>query len=92
MHYSAFMLVMFYAHSILQKCGRLEDQIELLKQKLTKIYQGEAFNGKSTKTARSHGRKFQVTVKQETSRILVPNEQLLTNKNYCENLGSLLLF
>lgn len=53
-----------------KKCGRLEDQIELLKQKLTKIYQGEAFNGKSTKTARSHGRKFQVTVKQETSRIL----------------------
>ncbi|GMP55685.1 hypothetical protein CsSME_00020435 [Camellia sinensis var. sinensis] len=34
------------------------------------IYQGEAFNGKPTKTARSHGRKFQVTVKQETCRIL----------------------
>ncbi|KAJ0093664.1 hypothetical protein Patl1_25920 [Pistacia atlantica] len=34
------------------------------------IYQGEAFNGKPTKTARSHGKKFQVTVKQETSRIL----------------------
>ncbi|KAI3511526.1 hypothetical protein L1887_18680 [Cichorium endivia] len=53
-----------------KKCGKLEEQIELLKQKLRMIYQGEAFNGKPTKTARSHGRKFQVTVKQETSRIL----------------------
>lgn len=35
------------------------------------IYQGEVFNGKATKTARSHGKKFQVSVKQETSRILV---------------------
>uniref|UniRef100_A0A7N1A561 Protein SULFUR DEFICIENCY-INDUCED 1 n=2 Tax=Kalanchoe fedtschenkoi TaxID=63787 RepID=A0A7N1A561_KALFE len=53
-----------------KKCGRLEEQIELLKQKLGMIYQGEAFRGKPTKTARSHGRKFRVTVKQETSRIL----------------------
>ncbi|CAL5337280.1 unnamed protein product [Camellia sinensis] len=53
-----------------KKCGKLEEQIELLKQKLQMIYQGEAFNGKPTKTARSHGRKFQVTVKQETCRIL----------------------
>ncbi|XP_057959161.1 protein SULFUR DEFICIENCY-INDUCED 2 isoform X3 [Malania oleifera] len=54
----------------LYKCGRVNDQIELLKQKLRMIYQGEVFNGKPTKTARSHGRKFQVTIKQETSRIL----------------------
>ncbi|KAK4790192.1 hypothetical protein SAY86_017496 [Trapa natans] len=53
-----------------KKCGRIEEQIELLKQKLWMIYHGEAFNGKPTKTARSHGKKFQVTVKQETSRIL----------------------
>ncbi|KAL5781481.1 hypothetical protein ACOSP7_006510 [Xanthoceras sorbifolium] len=53
-----------------KKCGKIEEQIELLKQKLRMIYQGEAFNGKPTKTARSHGKKFQVTVKQETSRIL----------------------
>ncbi|KAK6929609.1 Tetratricopeptide repeat [Dillenia turbinata] len=53
-----------------KKCGRLEEQVELLKQKLRMIYQGEAFNGKPTKTARSHGKKFQVTIKQETSRIL----------------------
>ncbi|PHT48752.1 Protein SULFUR DEFICIENCY-INDUCED 1 [Capsicum baccatum] len=53
-----------------KKSGKLEEQIELLKQKLQMIYQGEAFNGKPTKTARSHGKKFQVTIKQETSRIL----------------------
>ncbi|KAL3507374.1 hypothetical protein ACH5RR_032756 [Cinchona calisaya] len=53
-----------------KKCGMLDEQIELLKQKLQTIYQGEAFNGKPTKTARSHGRKFQVTIRQETSRIL----------------------
>lgn len=53
-----------------KKCGRLEEQIELLKQKLWTIYHGEAFNGKPTKTARSHGKKFQVTIKQEISRIL----------------------
>ncbi|EFH62871.1 hypothetical protein ARALYDRAFT_893498 [Arabidopsis lyrata subsp. lyrata] len=35
------------------------------------LYQGEAFNGKPTNTTRSHGRKFQVTVEKETSRILM---------------------
>ncbi|XP_031502092.1 protein SULFUR DEFICIENCY-INDUCED 1-like [Nymphaea colorata] len=53
-----------------KKCGRVEEQIELLKQKLRMIYQGEAFNGKPTKTARSHGKKFQVSIRQETSRVL----------------------
>lgn len=43
----------------------------LIKQKLRLIYQGEAFNGKPTKTARSHGKKFQVSVRQETSKLLV---------------------
>ncbi|KAI4354418.1 hypothetical protein L6164_003280 [Bauhinia variegata] len=53
-----------------KKCGRTDDQIELLKRKLRLIYQGEAFNGKPTKTARSHGKKFQVSIKQESSRLL----------------------
>ncbi|XP_010684938.2 protein SULFUR DEFICIENCY-INDUCED 1 [Beta vulgaris subsp. vulgaris] len=53
-----------------KKCGKVDEQIELLRQKLRMIYQGEAFNGKPTKTARSHGKKFQVSIKQETSRIL----------------------
>ncbi|XP_077252814.1 protein SULFUR DEFICIENCY-INDUCED 2-like [Tasmannia lanceolata] len=53
-----------------KKCGRVEEQIELLKRKLRMIYQGEVFNGRTTKTARSRGKKFQVSIKQETSRIL----------------------
>ncbi|KAJ6403802.1 hypothetical protein OIU84_012080 [Salix udensis] len=53
-----------------KKCGKVEEQIEMIKRKLRSIYQGEAFNGKPTKTARSHGKKFQVSVKQETSRLL----------------------
>ncbi|XP_045794170.1 protein SULFUR DEFICIENCY-INDUCED 1-like [Trifolium pratense] len=53
-----------------KKCGNIDEQIDLLKQKLKLIYQGEAFNGKLTKTARSHGKKFQVSIKQETSRLL----------------------
>lgn len=54
-----------------QKCGKIEEQIELLKRKLRLIYQGEAFNGRTTRTARSHGKKFQVSIKQETARLLV---------------------
>ncbi|KAF5746335.1 hypothetical protein HS088_TW06G00506 [Tripterygium wilfordii] len=53
-----------------KKCGKVDEQIELLKRKLRLIYQGEAFNGKPTRTARSHGKKFQVSVKQETARLL----------------------
>lgn len=53
-----------------KKCGKTEEQIELIKQKLRMIYQGEAFNGRPTKTARSHGKKFQVSVQQEISRLL----------------------
>ncbi|ONK74801.1 uncharacterized protein A4U43_C03F10280 [Asparagus officinalis] len=53
-----------------KKCGQIDQQIQLLKQKLRAIYLGEAFNGKTTKTARSHGKKFQVSIQQETARIL----------------------
>ncbi|XP_010558830.1 PREDICTED: protein SULFUR DEFICIENCY-INDUCED 1 [Tarenaya hassleriana] len=53
-----------------KKCGRVDEQVDLLKRKLRQIYQGDAFNGKPTKTARSHGKKFQVTVQQEISRLL----------------------
>ncbi|XAR60988.1 hypothetical protein NMG60_11034555 [Bertholletia excelsa] len=53
-----------------KKCGKVDEQVVLLKQKLRMIYHGEVFNGRPTKTARSHGKKFQVSVKQETSRLL----------------------
>lgn len=55
---------------LFKKCRKVDEQIALLKQKLRMIYRGEAFNGKPTKTARSHGKKFQVSVRQETARIL----------------------
>ncbi|XP_058769055.1 protein SULFUR DEFICIENCY-INDUCED 1-like [Vicia villosa] len=55
---------------IKQKCGRVEEQVDLLKKKLRLIYQGEAFNGRTTKRARSHGKKFQISIKQETARLL----------------------
>ncbi|KAE8707761.1 Protein POLLENLESS 3-LIKE 2 [Hibiscus syriacus] len=53
-----------------QRYGRLDDQIALLKHKLYLIQQGLAFNGKRTKTARSQGKKFQVSVEQEATRLL----------------------
>ncbi|KAG0583791.1 hypothetical protein KC19_3G163400 [Ceratodon purpureus] len=55
---------------LFKRCGRLEDQIDLLKHKLHLIHQGMAFNGKRTKTARSQGKKFQVSVEQEATRLL----------------------
>eukprot|EP00898_Chlorokybus_atmophyticus_P004255 jgi/Chlat1/4830/Chrsp31S04868 len=53
-----------------KRCGRLEDQVDLLQHKLKMIEQGAAFNGKRTKTARSQGRKFQVSIVQEQTRLL----------------------
>lgn len=53
-----------------KRCGRLEDQIKLLKHKLNLIHQGLAFNGKKTKTARSQGKKFRVTLEHEVTRLL----------------------
>ncbi|KAE8681738.1 Protein SULFUR DEFICIENCY-INDUCED 2 [Hibiscus syriacus] len=43
---------------------------ESLDNVLIDLYKGEMFNGRPTKTARSYGKKFQVSVKQETSRLL----------------------
>ncbi|GAB4847553.1 hypothetical protein Ancab_026614 [Ancistrocladus abbreviatus] len=55
---------------LFKRCGRLDDQITLLRHKLYLIQQGLAFNGKRTKTARSQGKKFQVSVEQEATRLL----------------------
>ncbi|XP_029124435.1 protein POLLENLESS 3-LIKE 2 [Elaeis guineensis] len=68
-----------------KRCGRLDDQIALLKRKLQLIEQGLAFNGKCTKTARSQGRKFQVSVEQEATRLLGNLGWALMQKdNYAE--------
>ncbi|KAJ0981621.1 hypothetical protein J5N97_009876 [Dioscorea zingiberensis] len=53
-----------------QTCGKIPEQIELVKLKLRNIYLGKAFNGETTKTARTRGKKFQVTITQVTSRLL----------------------
>lgn len=69
-----------------QRCGRLEDQIALLKHKLFLIQQGLAFNGKRTKTARSQGKKFQVSVEQEATRLLVRQWRFIIN-NFSVNIN-----
>ncbi|PKA60778.1 hypothetical protein AXF42_Ash006412 [Apostasia shenzhenica] len=68
-----------------KRCGRLDDQIALLKYKLLLIQKGLAFNGKRTKTARSQGRKFQVSIEQEATRLLGNlGWALMQKENYTE--------
>ncbi|KAL2497598.1 Protein POLLENLESS 3-LIKE 2 [Abeliophyllum distichum] len=68
-----------------KRCGRLNDQVALLKHKLYLIQQGMAFNGKRTKTARSQGKKFQVSVEQEATRLLGNlGWALMQQNNYIE--------
>ncbi|XP_044487132.1 protein POLLENLESS 3-LIKE 2-like [Mangifera indica] len=68
-----------------KRCGRLDDQISLLRHKLYLIQQGLAFNGKRTKTARSQGKKFQVSVEQEATRLLGNlGWALMQQNNYIE--------
>ncbi|KAM3362992.1 protein POLLENLESS 3-LIKE 2 [Capsicum galapagoense] len=68
-----------------KRCGRLDDQIVLLRHKLFLIQQGLAFNGKRTKTARSQGKKFQVSVEQEATRLLGNlGWALMQQNNYIE--------
>ncbi|CAN4113726.1 unnamed protein product [Withania somnifera] len=55
---------------LFNKCGKVEEQIVLLKQKMRQIYEGKLFNGKPIKIARSHGKKIQVTISQEITRVL----------------------
>ncbi|KAF3635311.1 Geranylgeranyl pyrophosphate synthase, chloroplastic [Capsicum annuum] len=68
---------------VMKQLGRTEEAIEAINS-FRALFSGQAqesldnalldlfkvFNGKPTKTARSHGKKFQVSVKQETARIL----------------------
>ncbi|XXG74653.1 hypothetical protein AAC387_Pa07g3322 [Persea americana] len=53
-----------------KRCGRTDDQIELLQYKLKLIEEGQAFGGRRTKIARSQGKKFHVSIDQEKSRLL----------------------
>ncbi|KAK9267587.1 hypothetical protein L1049_010015 [Liquidambar formosana] len=53
-----------------KRSGRVEEEIEMLQLKLKHIEEGIAFGGKRTKIARSQGKKIQITIEQERSRIL----------------------
>lgn len=53
-----------------KRSKRIEEEIELLKRKLKNTEDVIACGGKSTKTARSQGRKTQITLVEELSRIL----------------------
>nr|XP_010927030.3 uncharacterized protein LOC105049157 [Elaeis guineensis] len=53
-----------------KKCGKIDDQIEMLNFKLKMIDDGLAFGGRTTKLARSQGKKFHVSLVQEKSRLL----------------------
>ena len=53
---------------LLQRSGRIEEQIEMLRNKVKTIEEGMSFGGKRTKSARSQGKKIQITLEQEYSR------------------------
>ncbi|XP_022723823.1 protein POLLENLESS 3-like [Durio zibethinus] len=49
------------------RSGRVEDEIEILQNKPRNIDEGTVFGGKRTKTARSQGKKIQITIEQDKS-------------------------
>ncbi|KAF7851426.1 hypothetical protein BT93_L3966 [Corymbia citriodora subsp. variegata] len=53
-----------------KRSGRIEEEIEMLQHKLRLIEEGKGFVTNRTKTARSQGKKIQVTREQERSRIM----------------------
>ncbi|KAI8568523.1 hypothetical protein RHMOL_Rhmol02G0207300 [Rhododendron molle] len=53
-----------------KRSARIEDQIEMLQHKVKAIEEGMAFGGKRSKSARSQGKKIQITIEQEYSRLL----------------------
>ncbi|XP_051124820.1 protein POLLENLESS 3 [Andrographis paniculata] len=53
-----------------KQSGRVDEEIEMLKVKLKQVEEGIAFGGKRTKIARSQGKKVQISVEKEYSRLL----------------------
>ncbi|XP_022139858.1 uncharacterized protein LOC111010669 isoform X2 [Momordica charantia] len=53
-----------------KRSGRIEEEINMLQCKLRQIEEGTVFGGKRTKAARSQGKKVQITIEQEKSRVL----------------------
>ena len=55
---------------LLQRSGRVDEEIAMLHHKLKQIEDGVTFVGRSTKQARSQGKKIQITAEQEISRCI----------------------
>ncbi|KAL3522877.1 hypothetical protein ACH5RR_015711 [Cinchona calisaya] len=53
-----------------KRSGRIEEEIQILQLKIKNIEDGIAFDGKRTKLARSQGKKIQITIEKEYSRLL----------------------
>ncbi|XP_068655958.1 uncharacterized protein [Aristolochia californica] len=53
-----------------KRCGKVDEQIELLQHKLKVIEEGLVFNGGKTKITRSHGKKVYVPLSSERARLL----------------------
>ncbi|GMI92001.1 hypothetical protein HRI_002869400 [Hibiscus trionum] len=53
-----------------KRSGRVDEEIEILQNKLRDVEEGTVFGGKKTKIARSQGKKIQITIEQEKTRIL----------------------
>ncbi|KAK8551054.1 hypothetical protein V6N13_119544 [Hibiscus sabdariffa] len=53
-----------------KRSGRVDEEIEILQKKLRDVEEGTVFGGKKTKIARSQGKKIQITIEQEKTRIL----------------------
>ncbi|KAI4297093.1 hypothetical protein L6164_037000 [Bauhinia variegata] len=53
-----------------KRSGRIDEEIAMLEHKLKQIEEGGTFVGKRTKQGRSQGKKIQITIEQDISRIL----------------------
>jgi len=53
---------------LIQRSGRVDEEIAMLHHKLKLIEDGLTFVGRTTKQARSQGKKIQITAEQEISR------------------------
>ncbi|KAF3449677.1 hypothetical protein FNV43_RR10408 [Rhamnella rubrinervis] len=53
-----------------KRAGRTDEEIEMLQSKLKRIDEVLVFGGRKTRTARFQGKKVQITIEQEKSRIL----------------------
>ncbi|KAI5576162.1 hypothetical protein BDE02_09G026000 [Populus trichocarpa] len=66
--YGLYKIISTFLSLFSQRFEKIEEEIEMLQCKLKNIEKGIAFSGKKTKTARSQGRKIQITVEHERPR------------------------